>query len=374
MRGRIYQDRRVIAVQPALPQYRIDFFDRVSATLRESFVVYHSPESMGVLTSEGSKERWARAIGPILRPFAGVEWQVGALSVPVRRGDIVVISGGHRCLSNIALLLKAKAVRAKTIWWGQYWSSTSRMWRLLLRLWLMKMADAVLFYTDTETEAYRRTIGCRDKRLISALNNGLDVAPIREAVVAYKARERDRAGLFVGRITDKSNMALLIRALAQPVLAGFHLHILGDGPKKEQMQQLAQELGVAERIVWHAGTIDEARIADVANRCRLFVYPGSVGLSLIHAMAYGLPAVVHDNRQHHMPEIAAFQDGGNGRAFREGSSASLAYTIAELVDNEPLLDQMSSSSFTMAHSRHNTEVMAGRFLACVNTLDATSES
>ena len=32
--------------------------------------------------------------------------------------------------------------------------------------------------------------------------------------------------------------------------------------------------------------------------------PGAVGLSLIHAMAYGLPCLVHSNRLQHMPEIA----------------------------------------------------------------------
>ena len=37
---------------------------------------------------------------------------------------------------------------------------------------------------------------------------------------------------------------------------------------------------------------------------RIFVYPGEVGLSLIHAMAYGLPCLVHSDRLKHMPEIS----------------------------------------------------------------------
>ena len=369
MSGFDFSERRIIAVQPALPHYRVDFFDRVAAALGDPFVVYHSPESMGVLTGKASGARWARIIGPILRPIAGVEWQVGALSVHVRRGDIVVVSGGPRCLSNVALLLKAKALRAKTIWWGQYRSSTTRKDRLFLRIWLMKLADAVLFYTDDEVEHYRNGVGRRDRRIISALNNGLDTTFISEALVRYNARERDRTGLFIGRLTDKSCVALLITALAEPALVNFHLHIIGDGPKRGRLQQLARELSVDERITWHAGTIEEASIAAVANRCRMFIYPGSVGLSLLHGMAYGLPAVVHDNRQHHMPEIAAFQDGKNGLAFQEGNPASLALAIAGIVDDEQLLNEMSASSYIMAHKLYNTQVMADRFLACVNSLE-----
>ena len=69
---------------------------------------------------------------------------------------------------------------------------------------------------------------------------------------------------------------------------------------------------------------EEPDIAQIANRCRLFVYPGGVGLSLIHAMAYGLPSIIHDDRWRHMPEIAAFQDGRTGRTFEREDPGSLA--------------------------------------------------
>ena len=74
-----------------------------------------------------------RAIAP------GLSWQVGALSVPIAPGDIVVVSGGPRCLSNIALLLWARLKGARTIWWGQYWSASSRRWRFALRVALGSM-------------------------------------------------------------------------------------------------------------------------------------------------------------------------------------------------------------------------------------------
>ena len=69
------------------------------------------------------------------------------------------------------------------------------------------------------------------------------------------------------------------------------------------------------KINWYGKLIDEKDISNIANRCRIFVYPGAVGLSLIHAMAYGLPCLIHSDRCNHMPEIAAFSHGKTGLTF-----------------------------------------------------------
>lgn len=361
--------RRVLVIQPALPHYRRDFFIRIAQNLAQTFLLYYSPASMEELTKHGQRLPCTIQVGPIMTILPGVQWQRGALSIPIHQGDVLIVSGNPRCLSNIFLILKAKRRGAQTVWWGQYWSSTTKSHRFLIRMLLMSMVDAVLLYTDAELASYRNSfLGRKDSRIVSALNNGIDVEPIKNEIKHYSVADRDNAGLFIGRITDKSNLRLLIAAMAQPGLEDFHLHIIGSGSRKHHLRELAQGLGVAERIIWHTGSVDEKAIASVANRCRVFIYPGAVGLSLIHAMAYGLPAIVHDNRRRHMPEIAAFIDGENGRAFREGSATSLATTIAEMVGNAPLLEAMSASSLMMAHEKYNTAVMAERFIACVRAL------
>jgi hypothetical protein len=43
------------------------------------------------------------------------------------------------------LLLKARLSGAATIWWGRYWSATSRPWRAPLRMLLMRFAHHLLF-------------------------------------------------------------------------------------------------------------------------------------------------------------------------------------------------------------------------------------
>jgi glycosyltransferase involved in cell wall biosynthesis len=298
------------------------------------------------------------------RLFPGAEWQVGALSVPISRGDAVVVSGGPRCLTNLLLLLRARLRGARTIWWGQLWSGTTRMHRFLVRLLLMRLADAVLFYTDAEVATYRARWAWRDKRPISALNNGIDVGPIKPLRRDYIASERGANVLFIGRLTAKAELDLLLRAMTDPVIAQATLHVIGDGADADAgaLRRWADRNGLRGRVVWHGGTVDETRIAEVANRAAVFCYPGSVGLSLIHAMAYGLPALVHDDRPTHMPEIAAFEPGVTGSFFAKNDPAALARSLANLLANPDQRAEMSRQARERADGVFSTEAMAKRFV------------
>lgn len=359
---------RITVVQPVVPNYRRGFFAALAKALGARFSVYASDQDMGVLTKDFHRQEWEHPLGQLKRLLPGVEWQVGALSLPIARGDIVVVSGAPRCLSNLALLLRARFHGARTVWWGQYWSASTRWHRFVLRLLLMRLADAVLFYTDAEVATYRAGWGRRDKRPLRALNNGIDIEPIRPLRHGYLPEERGAHLLFVGRVTGKSDLGLLLRAMADPLLADATLHIVGDGPERAALQREAEQAGLEGLVVWHGATVDEARIAAIASQAALFCYPGAVGLSLVHAMAYGLPAVVHDDVSTHMPEIAAFEDGTTGATFAKGDPADLARVLARLLNAPDRRQAMSREGLRRAEEIYNTGAMTERFVAMVEDL------
>lgn len=350
----------VSVFQPATPTYRIDFFDRLAKALGDGFSVHYSPVDMGAL-SVSIRKPWAKLLAPMRRMAPGLEWQPGVLSAPIRRGDVVVVSGAPRNLSHMLMLVRARLAGARTIWWGHYWSSTSKVSRFRLRLMLMRLADAILFYTDHEVEEYRAGPGRRDRRPVRALNNGINVDPIIALRKPYEAGDRDSTILFIGRLTEKTELNILLQALADPRLNDVKLHIIGDGSQREELEALCRNLSLEGRVVWHGSTTDERRIADVANRCRLFAYPGGVGLSLIHAMAYGLPVVVHDDRWSHMPEIAAFYKAKCGLVFRRGDPQSLATALVEALDTAAKDRTWSDAAIRVADTDFNTREMAERF-------------
>lgn len=359
---------RVIIIQPTIPAYRTDFFDRLHAEYGDALIVYHSTLPMGAISGTHLRRQWLRKLGRFLKVFPGLEWQFGAAGIDIRRGDVVIIPGAPRNISNLVLLIRARLSGATAICWGHYWSSNTRFWRFYIRKLLMRLAHAVMFYTDAEVEEYRRTSWKHDSRIVTAVNNGINTDPIKVLRLPYTANARARRILFIGRLTAKADLPLLFAALALPEAEDIHLDVIGDGDSLASLQARASELGIAGRVTWHGGTADEGEIAAIANRARLFVYPGDVGLSLIHAMAYGLPAILHNQRHAHMPEFAAFSDGESGWSFERGNATALAILLAEIIANIETLDRASSRATVTADASFNTEVMTQRFTTLIAQL------
>lgn len=324
---------------------------------------------MGALTQSREPFDWERPVGLMQPLIPGViEWQPGVMRIPMERDDTLIVCGGPRTVSTIAMLIKARLGGIKTIWFGHYWSSTSKPHRFWLRMMLMKLVHGVLFYTDQEIDEYRAGFGRNDRRPISAVNNGINVDPIIAVRQSYSAQDRPRDMLLIGRLQEKCQAELAIEALTDPRLAGVRLHIIGDGPARAGLEALADELEVSDAIVWHGGTSDETVIAKVANQCRVFVFPGAVGLSLIHAMAYGLPAVINDDRWGNGPEITAFGADATGVAFAKDDGTDLADKIALIIDDVQALDSWSKEAVRRADQLYNTRGMTDRVIALMDQL------
>jgi glycosyltransferase involved in cell wall biosynthesis len=358
-------------IQPALPSYRIDFFRRVASAKGQEWnvVVYYSKIDMGALTKLSQEYAWSSELGPIISIFFGLFWQHGVTNISIQRGDIVVISGAPRCLSNIYILFKARLLGAKTVWWGHFKGASAKAWRLWLRSLLMRFSDALIFYTDFEVAEFHSSFKFKGALLVRGLNNGLDLADIKSVRDPYFATERENSLLFIGRLTEKSELKLLLRALHEPRLEKVHLRVIGTGNEDLNFRNYARSLGISDRVVWHGEMTSEAEIASIVNRCKLFVYPGAVGLSLLHAMSYGLPCIIHSERREHMPEFSAFDDYATGLAYQRGSSASLSAKISEALVSGETLEKWSQNCVAKTSESFNTEDMARRFCDLVDHLE-----
>lgn len=361
---------RILIFQPALPTYRVDFFKRLSNIYGENFHLYYSYGSIeGAMEFSRERYEWASCLGKIYSFRKTVEWQSGALDININRGDLVVICGAPRCLTNLLLLIKAKIRGAKTIWWGHFWSATSNKYRFYIRRLLFRFNDALLFYTDKEIASYRASFK-NNGAFVAALNNGIDVEPIKLIRADYIPVCRGGNLLYIGRLTDKSNFILILKALISPEANGVVLHVIGAGKDIEYYKNFVVDNGLDSRVRWYGELLNETEIAQVANKCALFVYPGAVGLSLIHAMAYGLPSIVHNSQRRHMPEIAAFSDHETGYLFEYSSEESLISVISKALADVDNLKKMSDKARHVADDVYNTQRMAERFCELVKLVDS----
>lgn len=104
------------------------------------------------------------------------------------------------------------------------------------------------------------------------------------------------AFLAVGRIVHQKGYDILIKAFAKggDRLAGWRIVFLGEGPERKNLEKLAQELGVAERIEWHGHVSDPFAYYRAAAVFMLTSRYEGMPNALLEAMSCGLPSIVSD--------------------------------------------------------------------------------
>jgi glycosyltransferase involved in cell wall biosynthesis len=140
-----------------------------------------------------------------------------------------------------------------------------------------KRWPTVIYYgVDTD----RFTPSARDERLRKALG----VTP--ETVLFA----------FAGRLVGWKGMAVAVRALAEPMLAGLPIKLLviGDGPERAALERLARTLGVSERLILHP-PVPHDRLPAYYASAEAGVFPSigdeAFGITIAEAMSSGLPVI-----------------------------------------------------------------------------------
>lgn len=349
--------KKIRIFQPRVPEYRVALLDGLARLYGDAIEIVAGPETRGGKSVPLSTMRYDYNhkycyIGPFV-------WQCGLSLDGLTRGDVIVICGDARELSSMLIAYRARRRGIKVIWWGHHKTSTSKGYRIRIRLWLAKhLSDVVLTYTQTGVR-YFVEHGF-DARFVLATGNTIDQAPIKKAISLFNGNDpyQGRDGvLFCSRLQPKVRLDLLIRAMCDVRLKEVELVVIGDGPMKKEYLELAKRCGVDKRIRWLGAVGDQNVLAPWFLKAKVFVYPGAVGLSILHAMSYGLPVVVHGNAAHQMPEYEIMEDGKTGLCFEENNYLDLADKITMLVRNEQLRIQMGKYCKEVAYDKYSMEQM-----------------
>jgi glycosyltransferase involved in cell wall biosynthesis len=242
----------------------------------------------------------------------------------------------------------------------------------------MGAMDAVLLYTDREAEEWRRLLPAHVN--VTGAQNAVDQSDAQRlradwsaAALTDFAQSQDLTGkrllLFCGRLRQQpgTRLELAIRALPQLVAAHPEvvLVVIGDGERRHDLEQLAVQLGMTAHVRWLGPIYEEPQLAPWFLSAVCFVYPGSIGLSLLHAMGYGLPVITHDCERRHNPEIAALVPEVNGLVFHEDDAADLARQIRRVLGDDALRERLAAGALDTTTRVFTIDNMADRFLSAV---------
>lgn len=171
----------------------------------------------------------------------------------------------------------------------------------------------------------------------------ITVLPIRPELESFLSTEHTYRTtppytcLFIGRLAPEKNITRIIRAFALVLQDGGDsvLKIVGSGEEQNRLMSLVQALGIEKHVVFSPWT---ERVQDEMNEADIFLLASeheAYGLTLIEAMAVGLPIVTTDVGC--VGEVVV--DGVHGIVVGSASDEAYAEAIRKLSQSPELQEQ-----------------------------------
>lgn len=232
---------------------------------------------------------------------------------------------------------------------------------------LLTRADVVIATSPNYRESSSVLQHFADKTTV--VPYGIDLEMFRHTdALAGRAREiRARFGdrpllVGVGRLVYYKGFEFAIRAL--PQVPDAQLLLIGDGPLRVPLQQLAQELGVADRV--HLlGEMQNHETPAYYFASDVYLLPSiarseAFGIVQIEAMACGLP-VINTNLPSGVPFVS--RHGESGLTVPPSDAAALASAIRELLTSPETRKRMGAAGRARAEREFSKEALAAQMLA-----------
>lgn len=167
---------------------------------------------------------------------------------------------------------------------------------------LLARRTDLLITMNREDDQRARTFPAKRTALVNGVGVNIDrfYEPSPEEILAVRQElglgRDDVYALSVAQLIPRKNHTTLIQAVAKLNDPHFHLFICGDGQQENELRQLARSLGVEAQIHFLLWRQDVDRLCRAADLFLFAPLQEGLPLSLMEAMACGLPIVASDVR------------------------------------------------------------------------------
>ena len=356
--------QKILILQTQLPSYRKDFFLVLLTKISNVDIFYNSFEEDSLFLKEIPEKNFYY-LGPAFTFLRNKSrylflWQSGLFTKKLYLYSTIILEGNPRIVSNYIIIILSKILKFKIIWWGQLWSGGTNHINYHIKLNILKYCNAVLFYNTHEK--FKFLFKSNDDIQSFHLNNGINAKKIKDYRISYSL-DRKYDFLFCGRFTYKSCISLLLQAVA---LTEFKFAFIGNNPSSNHIDvsRLIIELNIENQVDLFNFTTDESILSQIFNNSKIFVYPGQVGLSMLHAMSYGLPVIVHNKPSKQMPEYHCFNQKNSGFRFEYNNLESLVRTLSKSIKSSNL-HSISNHNLNIIEKNYSYESMAVNFSSMI---------
>lgn len=342
----------VLFVQPALPQYRVPFFTELQRHAVDGVPIrvrvwcdYHHP--LLPHSDPGNSFETAHYPETQLGPFLSQPAMLDAVRDPWP--DVVVLSWNTRYIQLSPALAAARLRRRGLLLWGHGYSKRYSYWKHRTRNLLGHLAHACVTYSEG-TQKRLTDEGLAPEKVFCA-PNALDAAPLQKHREYWDCNPlelrhlQEQLGidvgpvlLFVSRLESDKRVDLLLQSFSKLTSrdAAAQLVIVGGGTEFSPLQKLAEQLGIAPRTRFLGPIYDERILGGIFASSTVFVYPVAVGLSVLHALNYGVPVITSNNPECHNPEFDVLVQDHNSLLYRNEEVEDLTRQIERIINDHEL--------------------------------------
>ena len=180
---------------------------------------------------------------------------------------------------------------------------------------------------------------------IKIIPNGVDLL---EFYPGRRAKDQSIKILLVGQLIMRKRFHLIIEILPElckELKDKIVVKIVGDGPQRDYLEKLAEQLGERDKINF-LGNVPHAKLSEVYRDADIFILPSErEGMAnvILEALATGLPIIVTKSGTETL-----IKDGLNGFVEKGDVKDFLKKSILTLARDKNLLNAMGQKSIEIA--------------------------
>lgn len=234
---------------------------------------------------------------------------------------------------------------------------THRLYAFLDRLAAL-LQDRIITISDALGRWLVEVEGLPQEKL-STIHYALDVDRFRPSTAGDLSLKASRPVIgTISRLIHQKGIHVLLQAFA--VCAKNHptssLVVVGEGPERSNLEDLAEKLGLGHRVHFLGYRSDVDQILPHMDIFTLPSFGEGFGLVLLEAMACSKPVVATNVMS--IPEI--INQGETGFLVPVQDSPALAKALDTLIDNPEMRDQFGKAGFRRVQEDFTIEGMVGK--------------
>lgn len=224
-----------------------------------------------------------------------------------------------------------------------------RIWKLIRSI-AYKFATGAVFQTTDAKEYFRKDLF---KKSI-VIPNPIELSKMPELQCVSKRK----VIVNTSRLTPAKNHELLIKAFSNIAtdFPDYKLEIYGDGPLRNRLIDIINELDLSDRIVLHKATPD---VLEKIKNSEIFVLPSNhegFPNSLAEAMAMGIACISTDCRIGGPKDM--IENNKNGLLINVNDTNNLEKALRKLINDNNFREQISKEAYKIKYKLESQKICA----------------